>query len=405
MGPPLAAATVGCCFLLAGQVPAGSDGPDYIKLKALLPPGPDAQACYARTYDPTYLQQHPQQKVTELILSLRYDALSEDEATLIAKEDGGTEKQYFRYDFTLAAKVRDRTGTLYASGDCASAEGIGCGVDCDGGGIEIEPMAGLAVLTCKSGKKVTARLVVGADGRRSICREAASIAVKEWRYDQAAIATSFRHARPHDFVSTELHASGGSLTTVPFPDAHASSLIFVGATAEIEAFMRLDTASFRAVLEERLGGLLGSIDEVGARASFPVASLSAESLVGPRTALVGEAAHILPPIGAQGLNLGFRDAAALADCVAVAHRRGSDPGGDDVLKAYARARKLDIATRTLGVDLLARSLLTDFLPMQAARSLIVHGLNRIAPLRRLAMRAGLAPPTELPSLMQPVPDW
>ena len=142
MGPPLAAATVGCCFLLAGQVPAGSDGPDYIKLKALLPPGPDAQACYARTYDPTYLQQHPQQKVTELILSLRYDALSEDEATLIAKEDGGTEKQYFRYDFTLAAKVRDHTGTLYASGDCASAEGIGCGVDCDGGGIEIEPMAG-----------------------------------------------------------------------------------------------------------------------------------------------------------------------------------------------------------------------------------------------------------------------
>ena len=270
---------------------------------------------------------------------------------------------------------------------------------------KIEPMAGLVVLTCKSGKKMTARLVVGADGRRSICREAASIAVKEWRYDQAAIATSFGHARPHDFVSTELHASGGSLTTVPLPGPHASSLIFVGATAEIEAFMRLDTASFRAVLEERLGGLLGSIDEVGARASFPVASLSAESLVGPRTALVGEAAHILPPIGAQGLNLGFRDAAALADCVAVAHRRSSDPGADDVLKAYARARKLDIATRTLGVDLLARSLLTDFLPMQAARSLIVHGLNRIAPLRRLAMRAGLAPPTELPSLMQPVPDW
>ena len=88
-----------------------------------------------------HLSQHPKQTVTELILFLRYVTLGEDEATLIAEKDGHTEKQYFRYDFTLAAKVKDRTGTLYASGDCASAEGIGCGVDCDGGGITIEPMA------------------------------------------------------------------------------------------------------------------------------------------------------------------------------------------------------------------------------------------------------------------------
>jgi hypothetical protein len=138
----MAALILGCCSLVAGQALTGYQGPDYIKLKALLPPGPDAQACYVRTYDPDHLKQHPKQKVTELILSLRYVTLSEDEATLIAKDDGGTEKQYFRYDFTLAAKVKDRTGTLYASGDCASAEGIGCGVDCDGGGIAIEPMAG-----------------------------------------------------------------------------------------------------------------------------------------------------------------------------------------------------------------------------------------------------------------------
>lgn len=137
----MAALVLGCCSLLAEQVLAGSDGPDYIKLKALLPPGPDAALCFARTYDALHLSQHPKQTVTELILFLRYVTLGEDEATLIAEEDGHTEKQYFRYDFTLAAKVKDRTGTLYASGDCASAEGIGCGVNCDGGGITIEPMA------------------------------------------------------------------------------------------------------------------------------------------------------------------------------------------------------------------------------------------------------------------------
>jgi len=138
----MAVLTVGCCSLIMGPALTFYQGPDYIKLKALLPPAPDAQACYARTYDPDHLKQHPKQKVTELILFIRYITLGEDEATLIAKEDGGSEKQYFRYDFTLAAKLRDRSGTLYASGDCASAEGIGCGVDCDGGGIEIEPMAG-----------------------------------------------------------------------------------------------------------------------------------------------------------------------------------------------------------------------------------------------------------------------
>ncbi|MGH6803779.1 MAG: hypothetical protein ACREC3_10480 [Methyloceanibacter sp.] len=138
----MAAVTFGCCLVVAGQSEGLAQGPDYIKLKALLPPAPDAQACYARTYDPEHLQQHPKQKVTELVLFLRYITLSGEDATLISTENGGTEKQYFRYDFTLAAKTKEHDRTLYASGDCASAEGIGCGVECDGGGIEIEPIAG-----------------------------------------------------------------------------------------------------------------------------------------------------------------------------------------------------------------------------------------------------------------------
>ena len=139
----------------------------------------------------------------------------------------------------------------------------------------------------------------------------------------------------------------------------------------------------------------------GARSAFPVAGLSVDRLAAKRIVLVGEAAHILPPIGAQGLNLGFRDAAALADCVAEALGRGGDPGGNDVLEAYMRARRLDIMTRTLGVDLMSRALLTSLPPLQAARGIVLHGLNSLPPLRRAVMRVGLAPPTELPSLMRP----
>jgi 2-octaprenyl-6-methoxyphenol hydroxylase len=257
-----------------------------------------------------------------------------------------------------------------------------------------------AVLTLGEGSQLAARLVAGADGRQSICRTSAGIGVTERHYDQAAIATSFRHTLPHSNVSTELHREEGSVTTVPLPDPHASSLIWVGSLAEIAALMRRDEASFGDALAERLDGLLGAISPIGARAEFKVAGLSADRLAAQRTVLVGEAAHILPPIGAQGLNLGLRDAAALADCVAEALRLRRDPGGEPTLEAYRSARRLDVMTRTIGVDVLSRALLTSLPPVQAARGLVLHGLNTLAPLRRAVMRLGLAPLTELPSLMR-----
>jgi 2-octaprenyl-6-methoxyphenol hydroxylase len=261
-----------------------------------------------------------------------------------------------------------------------------------------------ARLTLSDGRRLTARLVAGADGRRSVCRGAAGIEVSEWRYDQGAIATSFRHTLPHEGVSTELHKELGSVTTVPMPDPLLSSLIWVGSAAEIAELMARDEADFGAALQNRLGDVLGTVSDIGPRAQFPVAGLTAKQLAQRRTALIGEAAHILPPIGAQGLNLGFRDAAALADCVSGALRRGHDPGGQAVLGAYIRARRLDVLSRAIGVDLLNRSLLTSLLPVQAARGLVLHGLNAFGPLRRMVMRAGLAPPADLPSLMRPVPE-
>jgi 2-octaprenyl-6-methoxyphenol hydroxylase len=290
------------------------------------------------------------------------------------------------------------TEALYARAQALLPKVIGASVE------QITLSEREARLDLTGGHRLTARLVVGADGRRSVCREAAGIKTEERRYDQGAIATSFRHSLPHEGVSTELHKERGSVTAVPMPEPCQSALIWIGTSAEIDALMAMDAAEFAARLQDRLGDTLGTISDVGPRAAFPVAGLTAKTLAAKRTALVGEAAHIMPPLGAQGLNLGLRDAAALADCVAGALRRGHDPGGHAVLSAYSRARHFDVLARAVGVDLLNRSLLTGLLPIQAARGFVLAGLNAFAPLRRLVMRAGLAPAAELPTLMRPSPE-
>jgi 2-octaprenyl-6-methoxyphenol hydroxylase len=192
------------------------------------------------------------------------------------------------------------------------------------------------------------------------------------------------------------------VTSVPTPEPRTSSLVWVCSSAEAKTLMDQDETHFAASLQEHFDETLGVISDVGPRACFPVAGLTAKQLAANRTALIGEAAHIMAPIGAQGLNLGLRDAAALADCVAGALRHGRDPGGPYVLAQYVRARQLDVLSRTIGVDLLGRSLLTALVPVQLARSAVLTGLKNFAPLKRLVMQAGLAPPADLPRLMRPI---
>ncbi|MFD0987395.1 FAD-dependent monooxygenase [Methyloligella solikamskensis] len=257
-----------------------------------------------------------------------------------------------------------------------------------------------ARLTCADGRQIVTKLVVGADGRNSVCRKAAHIATQEWHYPQKAIATRFRHTLPHEQISTEFHRPSGPLTTVPLPDPYASSLIWVVDETEADRLTSLSRLAFAGELESHLGALTGPISDVGEIVAFPVAGMSAKTLMGPRTALVGEAAHILPPIGAQGLNLGFRDAGWLAERLRPIFEGAHDAGAKPVLLAYADSRQMDIMSRTIGVDLLNRSLITRFPPAQAARGAILRGLKSLPMLRRFAMRAGIAPPTPLPPLMQ-----
>jgi 2-octaprenyl-6-methoxyphenol hydroxylase len=250
------------------------------------------------------------------------------------------------------------------------------------------------------GRQVSARLVVGADGRQSLCRQAAGIEPKTWRYEQSAVTCTFSHQRPHGGISTEFHRPAGPFTVVPSPNS-TSSLVWVERPAEATRLAALDDAAFRTQLEERLQGLLGRVGELGPRSAFPLSGLSASPAGRNRIALVGEAVHVIPPIGAQGLNLGLRDAASIADCVADALATGADIGGEPVLATYDRMRRPDIASRVWSIDLLNRTLLAQAPPVQALRGLGMLALKSVGPLRRLAIREGLAPSFVTPRLMQP----
>lgn len=263
----------------------------------------------------------------------------------------------------------------------------------------IERGDGVISVRLADGNTCTARLLVAADGRNSLIRKASGIAAKPRAYPQAALAVSFSHAKQHHCVSTELHRRNGPLTCVPLQGL-ASSLVWVEAPGEAQRLSTLDDRAFCDVLEEALQGLLGTIHSPGPRGVFPLSVLTAEHMGCNRVALVGEAAHVIPPIGAQGLNLGFRDAAALADIIADEIAAGRDPGSDETLKAYHRARYVDVVTRQVSIDLLNRSLLSDFLPPHALRGAGLHLLANVRPLRDFVMRSGMGPHGTPPRLMR-----
>jgi len=257
-----------------------------------------------------------------------------------------------------------------------------------------------AAVQLNSGRTLHARLVIGADGRRSLCREAAGISVRTWDYEQSALVCTFAHSRPHNGISTEFHRPAGPLTAVPSPGL-TSSLVWVERPDAAAQLAALDDTAFRKTLDERLQGLLGGIGDIGPRAVFPLSGLTAEVAGRNRVALAGEAVHVIPPIGAQGLNLGLRDAACIADCVADTVAIGGDIGAPGVLEAYDRMRRTDISARIWSIDLLNRSLLAHAASVQALRGLGLHLLKSVGPVRRLAIREGLHPSFVAPRLMQP----
>ena len=256
-----------------------------------------------------------------------------------------------------------------------------------------------ATVTLKDGNAVTARLVVGADGRRSLCRAAAGIESRGRSYPQTALTFNLTHARPHQDTSTEFHTETGPFTLVPLP-GDRSSLVCVTSPHDADELQSLGDDALNAEIERRSHSLLGKVSVEPGRGVFPLAVETVQSFGAFRIALVGEAGHLVPPIGAQGLNLGLRDAATIGELAVAARRNGGDIGDDAVLARYDALRRADVQSRTLAVDLLNRTLLSDFLPVQSARGLGLYLLDRIAPLRRAAMREGVAPAMSQPRLMR-----
>lgn len=256
-----------------------------------------------------------------------------------------------------------------------------------------------ARLALSTGDTVEARLVVAADGRRSRLREAAGIEVTTWAHPQSALVLNLAHPVPHRGISTEFHGPHGPFVLVPLP-GDRSSVVLVERPEEAERLAALDDRDLAEELERRAHSILGRFTVEPGRQVWPLTSMVAKTCGTRRVALVGEAAHGFPPIGAQGLNLSLRDIAALAEIVADAARARRDIGGAETLAAYERSRRIDVETRARGVDLANRALLSDLLPVQAVRSLGFSLANRIGPLRRLMMREGLTPSWSTPRLMR-----
>ncbi len=266
----------------------------------------------------------------------------------------------------------------------------------------VETGATAVIARLKGGGSVSAPLAVGADGRKSLCRAAAGIETSGWDYPQAALTFNIAHTRPHRDVSTEFHTESGPFTLVPLPGLR-SSVVCVVDPQDGETLRSLDPQALNEEIERRAHSILGRVTVEPGHGYFPLAVETARSFAESRIALAGEAAHRIPPIGAQGLNLGLRDAALLAELVAAAHRRNEDVGQADLLARYDRERRADVTSRTFAVDLLNRTLLSSFLPLQGARGLGVYLMNNVGPLRRALMREGIAPSSAQPRLMRAEP--
>ncbi len=239
------------------------------------------------------------------------------------------------------------------------------------------------------------QLALAADGRKSVLREAAGLAVNAWHYEQTALATSFDHSADHDGTSTEYHRAGGPFTTVPMA-GRRSSLVWMERPARATQLMALPDHELCVEIQLATHGELGLVSGIGARKTFAMEGLIAKSFAANRTLLIGEAGHVVPPIGAQGLNMSLRDAAQAAELIA----GEPDPGAAFVLHDYDRLRRRDVQPRQQMIDLMNRSLLSGFVAMETARALSLELIAGFGPLRRYVMKRGLGPVSSLPRVMK-----
>jgi len=274
---------------------------------------------------------------------------------------------------------------------------------------ELQRRPGGVTARLSDGSTIRARLVVAADGRRSATREAAGIKIMEIDYGQTAIVATVAHDLPHDGVAHEHFLPSGPFALLPMTDVkddagkvvHRSSLVWTEKRALVAAMMALDEEAFALELQRRFGNSLGRLSLWGGRRwSYPLTLLHAERYIDTRLALIGDAAHGIHPIAGQGLNLGLRDVASLAECIVDARRLGLDIGSATVLERYQRWRRLDNMALIAATDSLNRLFSNDLPPVRLLRDLGLAAVNRMPPLKRFFMRHAMGLVGDLPRLVK-----
>lgn len=248
---------------------------------------------------------------------------------------------------------------------------------------------GEALVGLSDGSRVSARLLIAADGRNSPVRAALGIGVTTMRYGQKALAFAVTHPAPHGNVSTEVHRSGGPFTLVPLPDLggqHCSAIVWMERGPEVLRLAALPEEEFEVEMNARSAGLYGPLKLATRRSVWPIISQIAERFHGERTALIAEAAHVVPPIGAQGLNMSLADTRVLLE---LANANRGDLGSAKMLETYNRRRWSEVKARVTGIDLLNRASMLGAPGLRDLRASALNALYSVAPVRKTLMRAGL----------------
>ena len=254
-------------------------------------------------------------------------------------------------------------------------------------------------LTLEGGERLVGRLLAGCDGRGSGTARRASIRRVQWRYGQTALVCAVEHTRPHNGVAQQLFLPGGPLAMLPLTD-NRSSIVWTEAEAVAAGVADMEDVGYRAALRLRLGDALGDIGLVGRRWSYPLGLSLVQRLVAPRLALVGDAAHGIHPIAGQGLNLGLRDVAALAEVLVEAARRGEDIAAPAVLERYQIWRRFDATAMAVATDGFNRIFSNDNALLRGARDLGLGLAGAVPALRRAFMRQAAGLTGDVPRLMQ-----
>jgi len=266
----------------------------------------------------------------------------------------------------------------------------------------VETSSLAAVATLSDGRTITARLIAAADGQESRLRRTAGIRTVEWRYRQTGIVTTVQHDRPHGGIAVEHFLPAGPFAILPMT-GNRSSIVWTERAELAARLVALPDAAFAAEIAARFGDFLGAVEPIGPRWTYPLGLMLAERYVAERLALVGEAAHVIHPIAGQGLNLGIRDVAALAELVIDRRRLGLDIGDPDLLGHYQQWRRLDTLALALVTDGLNRLFSNQLAPLRLARDLGLAAVHRLPPLKRLLMRDAMGLSGDLPRLVRGEP--